>query len=295
VQALLMILIATGMFMINRYLEGKTWKPFYSSLAKLNKYQIESGEQIRFEPTDIDEFKNLQDTITALTRRNQQAYLAQKEFTENASHEMQSPLAVIQGKTELLMQTSPLTETQAELISDLTAAAQRMNRLNRSLLMLSKIENRQFPEKEIVNLGELISRLAEQFTNALRQKNILVEQKISSPVSMEVNRILLETMVGNLFSNAIRHNRQDGSIEIVLDPAMLEIRNTGKPSSLDTARLFKRFQKQSTDMNSTGLGLEIVKKICDLYAFSVRYKFENEQHVFAVLFHPETAPNAARS
>jgi signal transduction histidine kinase len=256
-------------------------------LDKLKAYKIESGEKIQFAPTDIDEFRDLNQAIASLTARNQQAYFAQKEFTENASHEMQSPLAVIQGKTDLLMQTSPLTEEQAELISDLNVAAQRMNRLNRSLLLLSKIENRQFHEQDPVDMTDMLSRTLRQYGDALEQKHILTTLNLSpQPVILTGNRSLLETLTGNLVANAIRHNREEGSLIIDLNAVSLQIRNSGKSAALETSKLFRRFQKQTADPNSTGLGLEIIKKICDLYRFKIEYRFENELHHFIIRFHP---------
>jgi signal transduction histidine kinase len=286
VQTLLLILIGTGLLLINRSLSKKTWRPFYRTLKKLQDYKIESKQQLNFEKTDIDEFTNLNQTISALAKRNQQAYQAQKEFTENASHEMQSPLAVMQGKTELLMQTTPLTEEQAELISDLTAAGQRMNRLNKSLLLLSKIENHQFPEKETVDLTDLLERSVAQYDNSISQKQIRLMLNSSPAVKVQANKILLEIMLGNLLSNAIRHNIQGGIIDISLQGNDLTVQNTGKPETLDPDKLFRRFQKQSADVNSTGLGLEIVKKICDLNGFRIRYRFKNGMHCFSIQFDP---------
>ena len=284
VQTLLLILIGLGLLLINRSLSKNTWKPFYRTLGKLKNYKIESEQQLDFEKTDIDEFNNLNNTISALTRRNQQAYQAQKEFTENASHEMQSPLAVMQGKTELLMQTSPLTEEQASLISDLTAAGLRMNRLNRSLLLLSKIDNNQFPEKEQVDLTDLLRHAIDQYTNALAQKELSLSVDNPVRVNLTANRTLLETMLGNLLSNAIRHNVQGGKIEIAVTPEDLAIRNSGRPTALNPDKLFRRFQKQGGDVNSTGLGLEIVKKICDLNGYPIRYEFANGLHQFSIHF-----------
>jgi signal transduction histidine kinase len=284
VQALLVVLIAAGLWLINRSLSKKSWRPFYRTLEKLKNYKIESENQLHFDHTDIEEFANLNNTISALTRRNQQAYQAQREFTENASHEMQSPLAVFQSKTELLMQTSPLSEEQAELISELTAAGQRMNRLNRSLLLLSKIENQQFPGTEPVDLSVLVANLISQYSNAIAQKELQLTIEEKTSVVILGNRTLLEALLGNLFSNAIRHNVPKGRIIIYLDPKGMVIQNTGRPSALDTNKLFKRFQKQSADVNSSGLGLEIAKKICDLNGFGLRYSYEGNLHSFYLQF-----------
>ncbi len=280
VQAILMVLIAAGLWLINRSLSKESWNPFYRTLDKLNRYNIESEEQLHFDPTEIDEFNTLNKTISALTRRNQEAFQAQKEFTENASHEMQSPLAVLQSKTELLMQTTPLSEEQAELISELTAAGQRMNRLNRSLLLLSKIENQQFSGTEQVDLTAMVVALLAQYNNSIAQKELQVTFHSTEPLVLRANKTLLEALLGNLLSNAIRHNVQGGQITLQLGTEKLVIQNTGKPTPLDPNKLFKRFQKQSADVTGTGLGLEIAKKICDLNGYSLRYGFEQGLHTF---------------
>ncbi|HTQ29278.1 MAG TPA: HAMP domain-containing sensor histidine kinase [Puia sp.] len=284
VQTLLILLVGAGLLLINRALSKKTWKPFYRTLQILNDYKIERGEQLDFGKTDIDEFASLNNTITTLTSRNRQAYQAQKEFTENASHEMQTPLAVIQGKTELLMQTTPLTEEQAELISDLTAAAQRMNRLNKSLLLLSRIENQQFTETEPVDLAAMLRHVLTQYSESIHQKQLQVLVNDSTAVTLQINKTLLETMLGNLLSNAIRHNIPGGKIDIHLGTTSLLIQNTGRSTALDSEKLFRRFQKQGGDPDSTGLGLEIVKKICDLNGYRIRYSFENGLHCFLISF-----------
>ncbi len=284
VQTIILLLIIAGLLFITRYHSKKLWKPFYNTLGRLHNYKIESEKSIELEKTAIDEFADLNKTISNLTKRNHEVYLSQKEFTENASHEMQTPLAVFQSKVELLMQTTPLTGDQAELITELSEASQRMNRLNKTLLLLSKIDNNQFTVKEPVNIDTTVQKLAEQYKNALNQKNLSLHTKLAGGAVIHANQTLIEILIGNLLSNAIRHNVPGGNINVIIEPNQFSISNTGNPTALDASRLFHRFQKQTADANSLGLGLEIAKRICNICNAEIEYSYTDRLHFFKVRF-----------
>ncbi len=283
-MAILLVLLLLGLLLINRLLTKKTWQPFYHTLARLRGYRVDKEPVLKIENSSINEFNDLNKAIEQLTERNYQAYASQKEFAENASHEMQSPLAIFQSKLELLMQTKPLNEGQAALITDLANASKRMMRLNKSLILLTKIENNQFLEKERVSIKDILQKLMQQYEFQIRQQSIHVAFDDSADIIVEANRTLVEILLSNLLSNAIRHNMQDGSISIMLKGEELVIQNSGKPSSLNTEKIFQRFQKESPDSNSIGLGLEIVKKICTLNNYAIQYQFINQMHTFSVKF-----------
>lgn len=287
VQAIILILIILGLLIITRYHSKKLWKPFYATLGKLHEYKIESEKSIELEKTKIDEFADLNTTISNLTNRSHEVYLSQKEFTENASHEMQTPLAILQSKVELLMQTAPLSIEQAELITELSDAGQRMNRLNKTLLLLSKIDNNQFPDSEPVNLNTTVQKLAEQYKNALNQKNISLHTRVTNELAIVASQALIEILFGNLLSNAIRHNVPGGRINIAIGDNLIVISNSGKAQPLDTSKLFQRFQKQSADGNSLGLGLEIAKRICNIYKADISYFYSEMLHSFTVSFNTQ--------
>ena len=285
VMIILLILIVAGFLVINRVISKKIWQPFYDTVNKLNGYELGKNEMPEFEKTSIDEFRDLDKSIAALIKRNTSVFQSQKEFTENAAHEMQTPLAILQGKLELLMQTHPLNSEQAGLISGLADANQRINRLNRSLLLLAKIENNQFIEQEKISLKDTIEKTIDQLAIFAEEKNISIHNNILPGIIVEANRSLFEILISNLLSNAIRHSPDHGSIVIGMnDNAELAISNTSKNGALDHSRIFQRFQKDSSDKNSTGLGLAIAGKICSLYQFSLRYRFADGMHVFSVKF-----------
>ena len=284
IVAFLLFLIIAGLVLINRLLSKKLWKPFYNSIDKLHRFKIEKDELLQFEKNGITEFTVLNNAITELTNRSRQVYLSQKEFTENASHEMQTPLAVMQGKIDLLMQTDPLSKEQSELISGLADVSQRMSHLNKSLLLLTKIENNQFPKTENVQLKQVVEKLVEQYSSLAASKGIVIQNIYTLDIAVTANSTLIEIMIGNLLSNAIRHNMFHGSVIITGNHKEIIFQNTGVPGSLDAGKLFKRFQKVSSDNSSVGLGLEIARQIAEQYGFSISYQLKGPLHTFIISF-----------
>lgn len=281
-QVLLLSFLLAGLLLVNRSLSRKIWDPFYKTLQKLRAYKVDDPAPLQLTPSSINEFAELNTAVEQLAERSRKAYVAQKEFAENASHEMRTPLAIFQGKLELLMQTDPLSEEQAGLISDLASASQRMARLNKGLILLTRIQNGQFPETAEVSIRQTAVNLLEQYQPQLQQKELILQQDWVEDLVVTANPTLMEVMLGNLLANAIRHNIPKGNIIIRLTAGVLSVQNTGRPNALPQDRIFHRFSKQSTDAESMGLGLEIVRKICDLYGFEITYTYEAPLHTFRV-------------
>jgi signal transduction histidine kinase len=281
IMVVLILLTGAGFLIINRLTAKKIWRPFYETLIKLQDYQIEKNEPIRFSKTGIAEFTELNTTIIALTQRNQQIYQSQKEFTENASHELQTPLAILQAKLELLMQTTPLKDEQAGLISDLADTSQRLNRLNKSLLLLSRIENNLFLDKERISVKQLTGKLVEQYQFQIEKRNIRVYIDYADDDTIIANRTLIEILFSNLLSNAIRYNHENGSIYLSSKENIFTVRNTGINTPLNPDKIFGRFHKESTDSQSSGLGLAIAQKIVKLYNHELSYSFSGNMHGFS--------------
>ncbi len=170
-QLVLVIVLLAGLIAINFQLSKKLWKPFNDIVHKLSLYRVDSNEDYQFIPTNIEEFKNLGSSIKDLIKRNQKLYRTQKEFTENASHELQTPIAVMQSNLELLMQTSPISQEQADLIEEISVAGNKMQRLNRTLLLLTKIENNQFPDTEKLKINTSIQKLLSQYEEPVANTN----------------------------------------------------------------------------------------------------------------------------
>jgi signal transduction histidine kinase len=284
VEALLLIALMAGMIWINRSISRKIWAPFYLTLTKIQEYELNKQAAISLKETNTDEFNDLNKSLKNLLNRNRDIYLAQKEFTENAAHEMQTPLAIFQGQLELLLQTSPLTEEQALLINSLENNNQRLSKLNRSLLLLAKIENDEYQPTEEVDVAELAEKFTGSYLPYIQKKNIQLEEDYGSHILVRANRSLIEILVSNLVSNAVRYNVPGGKIRIEAGETSFTIKNTGNPEGLATDKLYQRFSRQPGQQEGFGLGLAIVQRICGIYRFSINYRHENGLHVFSVVF-----------
>ncbi|MEO5893662.1 MAG: HAMP domain-containing sensor histidine kinase [Ferruginibacter sp.] len=284
VEVILLVLLLSGLLVINRNLSKRIWRPFYKTLDKLQNYNIEYHTDLELSKSSIAEFDDLNKSLQGLIDRTHKTFLSQKEFTENASHEMQTPLAIFQSKLELLMQTSPLSEEQAGFMDQLADAGERMSRLNKSLVLLTKIENDQFPDTETLSLNDIVDSFVKQYKPQIEEKKLSISFESNSEKTLHANKIMIEILIGNLMGNSIRHNYQYGSIHIYLDQESLIIGNTGRETALDDQKIFMRFQKESTNTNSIGLGLEIAKKICQLYRYKLQYQYSNNLHEFIVHF-----------
>jgi signal transduction histidine kinase len=282
-QAVVLFVLLMGLLFINWRLSKIIWKPFYHTLEELKKFDVEKANPLTLIDTRVKEFKDLNSVIRHLSERNYKTFVNQKEFTENAAHEMQTPLAVFKSKLELLMQTHP-TEEQAKLIESLNDATSRLARLNRALLLLSKIDNRQFLEVEPVNVGDLTDRIISHIQPEIDAKgiSILIDRKTS--VVVNFNNTLIEVMLSNLIHNAIRYSPRNTEIRIVITKRQWEISNMGNPLNFSVEKVFERFQKGNNDSSSTGLGLAIAKKICDTNGLKIGYDFDNNHHVFRITY-----------
>ena len=275
------ILLLGGFILLNRKISSKLWQPFYSSLGRIRDFDLNSQNSIEFEQTDIAEFSELNQGLDKLLSANITAYQQQREFADNASHELQAPLAVVQSKLELLMQSKSLTHDQYDIIEDALKALSRVSRINQNLLMLTKIENSQFMEKETIKLSELLHNTAVQFRNFTGEKDVALSTQIAPGVTIESNKMLVEILLNNLLTNSIRHNCSQGNVLIRLTANTLTVANSGT-APLQPGQLFRRFSTASSRTPGTGLGLALVKQICSRYQWQISYDFEGGMHVFNV-------------
>jgi signal transduction histidine kinase len=284
VQATLLVVLMGGMLWINHQASRKLWRPFYVALKNMQEIELHKNTELQLKESDIEEFNELNKVITGMFRRNYEIYLQQKEFTENAAHEMQTPLAIFRSKVELLMQTAPLTQEQAELINDLDTANRRLVKLNKSLLLLTKIENNQYQEVEDVSVVALCEKQIASIGAYGNREGIVLERDITGDPVVRANPMLVEILIGNLLSNAYRYNMPNGTVMVRISSHELIVQNTGGSSPLDGELIFDRFQKQHDHPESIGLGLAIVKNICAVYRYEIFYSYQGGMHTFAVRF-----------
>jgi signal transduction histidine kinase len=280
-QLIVLLILLSGFLIINWWISKRIWKPFYHTLDALKKFEIEKAPSLQLQTSSIKEFEDLNHAIRQLTERDYQMYLHQKEFTENASHEMQTPLAVFQSKLELLLQT-PLTEYQAQVMESLMDATARLGKLNKALLLLSKIENRQFVETEQVNISEFTSNLILLYKTEAEVKEIQIQSEFENDLVITYNPTLLDILLSNLISNASRHGNSKSIVHIVVADHEWQIQNEGPALTFAQEKIFDRFQKGNNASSRTGLGLAIVKKICDISDLKLSYQFADNKHFFSV-------------
>ncbi|RPD41476.1 sensor histidine kinase [Chitinophaga barathri] len=280
---LFFVLMLVGFILLNRRISNRLWQPFYHSLGKIKKFDLNRQEKVDFEETGIEEFAELNQSLHKLIAGNIAAYAQQKEFADNASHELQTPLAIIQSKLDLLLQSKSLTDEQYNIIEDANKALARVTRINKNLLLLTKIENSQFMEKERLSLSGLITKNISLFTSFAEGVELELNAEIQENVEVEGNKVLIEILLNNLVTNAIRYTSPGGTIHIRLSGSRLVVENPGEVA-LKEEQLFKRFSTASSQSPGTGLGLALVKQICNRYDWKITYAYEDGQHVFSVKF-----------
>ena len=267
--------------LVNNFVLKKTWKPFYQILKYLNDFRIDRGAFRKLSETKIKEFSLLNESVQNLLKTNIDIYNSQKQFIENASHEVQTPLAIGINKLELLAGDENLSSEQIQKIGNIIEAFQRLSGLNKSLLLLSKIENKQFISVEQLNFDKIFSRIIHDFSDYTEYQKIKITYLKEDNWVFKMNKDLAEMLVMNLVKNAIIHNRQSGEIIIRLSSSSFTIENSSNKPMMSADKLFERFSKKSKSKSSTGLGLAIVKAIADVSGLSVTYSY-NGRHVFKV-------------
>jgi len=283
VTLLFFALLVIGFIFLNRRIAKQIWQPFRNTLKKLKYFDLTTQRAVSFDKTNIEEFEELNQSLQKLIDKNISVYSQQKTFIENASHELQTPLAVLKSKLDLLLQNKNITSEQAELLTAIDLPLSRITRINKNLLLLAKIENKQFAEVENIELTEVIYETLELLSDYTTLKQILVDENFSEKLFLSCNKTLLEILVNNLLINAIVHNTEQGKIQISFSNKTLTISNTGK-TALSNEKLFERFTISSSETANSGLGLAIVKEICNRYNWHIHYTFENNLHSFSVQF-----------
>jgi signal transduction histidine kinase len=270
--------------LINYLISNRLWQPFYKSVRQAERFNIHSDAPLELPHTNIQEFRQLNKVIEKMTRKMRNDYLSLKEFNENAAHELQTPLAVIRSKTELLMQSKEMRKESLNLIKSINEATNKLLKLNQGLLLISKIENQYYQEVTKVSFPGLVNNWLESYREIMQIKNINVETDYSSGAMVEMNEVLAEVLVSNLLSNAVRYNIDNGFIRCIINDTALTIENSGLPLKTNPEYLFRRFNKESDNPQSVGLGLSIVKKITESYKMEITYNYLNEIHSVTVKY-----------
>lgn len=275
------LLMATIIF--NWIISSRLWKPFKTSLEKIRNIELPQMSSIHFEQTHTKEFNELNASLNSMVNKIQKEYLNMKEFTEDAAHEMQTPLAVAQSKMELLLQDPKLTEEQTEAIMQATTALQSLGKLNQSLLLLAKIENHQYEADNAIDLVQVTKKYLQLFDEIIKDQKIEVETEFVQAFPVKLHAFLADSLISNLLGNAIKYNYSGGKIVIAVREGRYCISNTSFHPAIDDKRLFRRFSSSvSKKQTSNGLGLAIVKRIADTHDLSIAYNFTEAMHHFCL-------------
>ncbi|HTF16715.1 MAG TPA: HAMP domain-containing sensor histidine kinase [Chryseolinea sp.] len=268
------------LYIFQRRFSKVLWRPFYQTLAKAKAFDVSNGSALSLTPEPIFEFNELNSELVKMTEKISRDYRNLKEFTENASHEIQTPLALINSRVEELIQERNVSTNQMSWIQDIHESTLRLSRLNHALLLLSKIENGQFYEREVVDVNALIDAKLASIEEIFTLKGITVSISQAGSLRLEMNGTLADVLFTNLLTNAVKHNAGQGKIDILIDDHQFVIENSGEALKGDPGVLFERFQKQNQASNSLGLGLAIVKKICDIHSLRISYTYREYLHTF---------------
>jgi signal transduction histidine kinase len=273
-------------FLLNYLISRRLWSPFYKSVENADSFDILSDKPLALPETDILEFQQLNRVLERMAQKMRSDYLNLK-FNENASHEIQTPLAIIRSKSELLMQSKNLRKESIELIKSINEATNKLFKLNQGLLIISKIENQYYSEIRRISLQEVVSACLDSYREIMNLRNIKVEFDASSKAVVNMNEVLAEVLVSNLISNAVRYNIDRGFIKCHIDGRQLIITNSGLPLTVDPELLFRRFHKGTDNPQSVGLGLSIVRKITDNYKMIIKYTCAGNIHEVKLTYKQE--------
>lgn len=274
---LLSVIIVT--LLLSHFVLKKLWRPFYQALDLLKDFKLGKRQEIIFNKTRTDEFNFMNSQLDNMIRKAEKEYVLLKEFTENASHEMQTPISIIRSKLDMIVQGENLSEQQGHAMEGAYQSVRRLTNLGQSLLLLSKIENNQFNDSILIDLEDKIKDKMVQLEEFWLEKQLTVNCRCEA-ATITANQDLMDILLNNVLNNASRHNIKGGIIDICLKQRELIISNTGSNHPIDPDRIYSRFYKQEQHSTNNGLGLAIIKQICDQSQIGINYWFADQRHSF---------------
>lgn len=276
------ILFALGIYMLNRHVFNRTWSGFYNALKKIQLFK--AGDPVpNFPDDEIDEFDDLNSELLKMSTRISSDYHNLKGFTSHATHEFQTPLAVIISKADLLMQNENYSEEQYQQLSSIQQYARQLSRMIQALSFLFKIDNQQFAELSKVRISDVISEHMNLVKEQSELRGIKLDINIEDEIEYLMHPDLADVLILNLLRNAMNHNLSDGLLKVQILGNRLVISNTGQNSPLDQNYIFGEFKK-GVNSSGLGLGLSIARRIAENYNIELQYKFDNQMHNFSLVF-----------
>ena len=278
----LFVVLLITILVINVWVFHQSMKPFYILLDWLEKFRLGKKNDVLDNPTHTTEFRKLNEAVSRFASHSEEMFEQQKQFIGNASHEIQTPLAICQNRLEMLMEDETLSEQQMGEIAKTCQTLEYVSKLNKSLLLLSKIDNSQFASVEKVCLNEILYRYLCDYQEVYDYKGITLDVHEKNTFNITMNGTLAVVLITNLLKNAFVHNIYKGKIQIEITSSNIRFGNTGKDEHLDEKHIFERFYQGSKKEGSTGLGLAIVDAICRQSQLSIQYQFVKGWHWFDI-------------
>jgi len=254
----------------------------YGILETLEEFDVDEPKKVEFEESPFPILNDLNKYLIELIDRIRINYQSNKQFTQNASHELQTPLAVIKGHIEILLQSPNIGEKEIESLAIVLQNTNRLSKLNSALILLSKIEHQRFSDTEKVSFEKMTEEVVGNFHDLIQIQGLEIQKNYSEKFEVEMSETLAEILIANLIQNAIRHNIEKGFIKIDINENRFSISNSGHELKVTPISLFKRFKRQSEVEESLGLGLSIVKRICEQSGMEVQYLFEDGLHTLTL-------------
>lgn len=256
-------------------------RPLYDLLHWLDDYIPGSKPKPVPSGGEVEEFSRLGNALQRAIDRSEETFERQAQFIGDASHELQTPLAVIGNRVEWLLDNPALTEEQAAELFKIEKTLSHAVRLNKTLLLLTKIDNHQFPESTDVNMVELIEECVENYGEVYSSRSVDFSCDLPASYTLHINPSLAATLVNNLVKNAYVHSLAGAVAAVTLQGDELMVSNTGE-AALDADHIFDRFYQGQRKSGSTGLGLALVAAVCRYYNMGITYRFEGGRHNFCV-------------
>ena len=279
----LFVILLVIILLINIWVFHRSMKPFYQLLEWLEHYRLGKNNEKLCIETHTTEFRKLNEAVSRYVAHSEEVFEKQKQFIGNASHELQTPLAICQNRLEMLLEDETLGEQQMSEIMKTYQTLEYLSKLNKSLLLLSKIDNHQFSEEKEVCLNEVLHRYMDDYQEVYAYRDITLTVEEEGELYWNMNETLAVVLITNLLKNAFVHNINKGNIRIVISSSGIRFGNTASGSALDASRVFDRFYQGSKKKEgSTGLGLAIVDAVCRHSSLKIRYRFEEDMHWFEV-------------
>ncbi len=278
----ILLLLVVGL--VGTLASARIFRPFNDTLDKIRDFSVGGKNPLRLKKTGIREFSRLNRFVEEMANRSRREYRAQKEFSENASHEIQTPISIARNNLQRVMESPRLGSKELRLIDSAQQALQKLSRLGSSLSLLTRIDNEEFYNPNRIDFSEVVTRLANDFQELAEMKGLDFSADVQSGVEVQIDPTLADILISNLLSNAIRHNAEQGYVRVSLDAESLRVQNSGPAPDVSPAELFRRFRKGQQSNASLGLGLAIVKRICERNRLLINYSYTEGEHLVEVHF-----------